>query len=120
MANPFLSTPVDHHINSAGDIYSLIFTNHLRSGETLSSVTSTTVRKLKATGTTAELTVTSPLPNAAEFDDDDENPVPVGHAIRATITGGIEGGEYTVEYKVATSASRSLIGVLRVSAKGDE
>lgn len=110
--NPYLAGPVDHHINHPGDTYALVFTAHLREGETLASVTS-------ATASSEDLELTDEGINPDEFEDDDGETVPAAHAARVTVEGGKKGHGYTIEFLVLTTQDRPLIGALKLQAWGD-
>jgi hypothetical protein len=99
--------------------YGWDFTRRLaESGETISSVTSITCISASGTGAaTGDLTIGSGTVNsAATFENDSGATVALSKGVQARISGGVDGGTYTIRCRVSTSASntRDLICTLQV------
>lgn len=105
-SNPFESESIlDHHQDSVNNVYTLIFSRHLNSGETLSTVSAVSTAD-------AALTVENYVVNAAEFTFNGAT-VAIGHAVNFELEGGTKGNQ-KVQIEVTTSDSRTLVGIARI------
>lgn len=106
-------------VKSSGEsiLFGFDFGPLLRSGETISSVTSVTCTAASGTGTaTSDLTIGTGTVNDATFENDEGGTVAISEGVKARISGGVNGGDYTIRCRVATSQSdtRDIIGTLQV------
>jgi hypothetical protein len=121
MTNPFRApNKIPHHVatRTNPETYSLDFTNHLATAETLSSVLTTTQRK-KVAGqmqTTTDLTLGTPAVNVAAFTPPHLTEIAIGKAVQITCKGGTAGYTYEIEFLVRTSTSRDISGVMTLEA----
>jgi hypothetical protein len=92
------------------DTYGFVFDAVLPAGETIATVDSVAVDP----GTTPPLGVTGAAPNAAPFVDDDGKTVEIGHAVQASVTGGLAGTNYRLTVTVTLSGGATKAGVFPI------
>ena len=105
-------------------LFGFDFTRLLVGTEVISSATSVTCIAAEQTITDGAAVATSDLSggtisgakNSSTFDNDEGGTVAVNCGVQARITGGVDGGDYTIRCRVATDASntRDIIGTLQV------
>lgn len=104
-------------------VYGFDFTKLLISGETISSVTHVQCIDADqtitggATVATTDPTIGTPGVNtSATFDNDEGGTVAVNKGVQVRISTGVDGGDYTLRCRVATSNSntREILAVLQV------
>ena len=110
---PFVKHPTD--AGSGGTTYAFIFEDaiNLPAGLTISSVGAITVAVESGTDSTT-LVVGSGTANAASFEDDDGNTVPIGKAVLADMSAGTNGVNDLVTIPVTLSSGRVVAGVFPV------
>ena len=105
-------------------LFGFDFTKLLVGAEVISSVTSVTCIAATQTITGGSTVATTDLSagtisgskNAATFPNDEGGTVEINEGAQARITGGVDGGNYTIRCRVATDASntRDIIATLQV------